>query len=77
MSRLQVVSPSCNPLLECGLLLASHFFFVPENMRNVTFTILTPLKCRIQWHEVHSPCCATTTIRPQNVFIPKQKLCPQ
>ena len=45
---------------------------------HIQFTILTILKCTVQWHLVHSQCCAkVTTIEYQNIFIPpKKKPCP-
>lgn len=43
-------------------------------MHNGRFTILTFLKCTIQWHKVHSQCCATvtTTCFPELFTIPNR-----
>lgn len=44
----------------------------------MTFAVLTVVKWVVQWHEVHSYCCAPiTTVRPQNsVHLEKLKLSP-
>ena len=42
-------------------------FFVVVEYRNMKCTILT-LKCTIEWHQVHSHCCATlTTVQLQKL----------
>lgn len=55
------------PCKEFRFILFLHFFFCGKI--HITITILTMLKCKVQWYEIHPHfCVAITTIHPQNTF---------
>lgn len=66
---------SSHPCVNC---VCFNYYYYCSNMYTTKFTILTILKYTIQWHFVHSQCCATIiTIYFQNSFIiPKETLYP-
>lgn len=51
-----------------------NIFHHDKNTCYIKFAILTTLKCAMQWHWVHSCCCASsTTILFQNISSPQRE----
>ena len=53
-----------------------HVFLLWQNIRNMKFTILTTIKCTVQWHWVHSHCGAMIVHLQNFLSSPTETLSP-